>query len=91
MSTHTPGPWKVETRTRSGEFVRTTHITGPDGAHLANVGPCNIEANARLIASAPDLLAALKRALSLVEELPHPNNYMAATIRETIAIAEGRA
>ena len=64
MSAHTPGPWKVETRTTRGEFVRTTHITTPDGSHLANVGPCNIDANARLIASAPDLLASLCAVLS---------------------------
>lgn len=56
---HTSGPWKVETRIKSGEFVRTAHIVTPDGSHLANVGPCNIDANARLIAAAPDLLAAL--------------------------------
>ena len=61
---HTPGPWKVETRTQRGEFVQTSHITTPDGSHLANVGPCNIDANARLIASAPDMLAFAKRVAS---------------------------
>lgn len=56
---HTPGTWKVQERKIEGEFVTTTHIVSQDDSHIAIVGPCNIEANARLIAAAPDLLAAL--------------------------------
>ena len=92
MKTHTPGPWKIEMRTRSGEFVRTTHITGTDGSHLANVGPCSIDANARLIAAAPDLLAALEDIVYLADtsDFYLPRNWL-ADARAAIAKAEGNA
>lgn len=60
MSKNTPGPWKIEKRTTRGEFVTTTHIVSKDGDHIAEVGPCNIEANARLVAAAPELLEILE-------------------------------
>lgn len=59
QTTFTPGPWHVEPRTTRGEFVATTHIVSGDESHIAVVQPCAIEANARLIAAAPELLAAL--------------------------------
>ena len=47
---HTPGPWTVDNQ----------YIHGPDGIRfLAVAGDGAGQANARLIASAPDLLAAL--------------------------------
>ena len=47
---HTPGPWTVDNQ----------YIHGPDGIRfLAVAGDVAGQANARLIASAPDLLAAL--------------------------------
>lgn len=57
---HTPGPWKVESRTTQGQFVTETHIVAEDGSHIAEVSPCEIEPNARLIAAAPELLEALR-------------------------------
>jgi hypothetical protein len=56
MSAHTPGPWVAET---SGLPLA---VTTEDGRHLATVYPSRDEgrANARLIAAAPDLLAALR-------------------------------
>lgn len=55
MNKHTPGPWVVSTNN-----PRTVkHASGPV---LADCGPMNNSeafANARLIAAAPDLLAAL--------------------------------
>lgn len=59
---HTPGPWKVDA---------ASYIRGPKGEHLAGVmsysetvakGPLPQDANARLIAAAPDMLAMLKAA-----------------------------
>jgi hypothetical protein len=61
----TPGPWEIENRTKQGEFCITTHIVAKDKSHLAIITPCNIEANARLIAAAPALLAALIDLLKL--------------------------
>jgi hypothetical protein len=61
--THTPGPWTV----RIGQDAL---VTCPDGRSFdigdAIYHPDNI-ANARLIAAAPDLLAALKDVLSQFE------------------------
>lgn len=59
MRKYTKGPWRVEKRTTPGEFVTTTHIVSADGSHIANVGPCDIDKNAPLIAASPDLLEAL--------------------------------
>lgn len=61
---HTPGPWRYEKSQISGGF----YITGSNeygGMILPILGracnfPRNVEANARLIAAAPDLLEALK-------------------------------
>ena len=62
---HTPGPWYA-----SGSYIEKT----PSGHRFTiaevfrhNVGQC--KANARLIAAAPDLLAACELALTLLEDL----------------------
>lgn len=66
-SDHTPGPWACTTRQGSWDWV-VYSASDPnievcqmfhDGTHFNEVG----EANARLIAAAPDLLAALELAL----------------------------
>ena len=54
MSKHTPGPWLTE------PSVRGFEITAND----VRIGEARDEANARLMAAAPELLAALKRTLS---------------------------
>ena len=58
---HTPGPWDLD---RSG-FIREAR--GPDGCGILIASACDLsrsasegEANARLIAAAPELLAALE-------------------------------
>lgn len=59
---HTPGPWQVDVYVVTGAtFVE--QVGGPSLAHvLGKPGPLEpyIAANARLIAAAPDLLAACK-------------------------------
>lgn len=60
----TPGLWKIEQRTTTGEFVTTTHIVSKNGSHVAIIGPCSITANARLIAAAPELFYALSAMLN---------------------------
>lgn len=74
---HTPGPWRVdETKALGAYGVWTEAATHPghDGAgypsQICSVGPTNKEiprdqrdANARLIAAAPELLAACKMLL----------------------------
>jgi hypothetical protein len=87
---HTPGPWVA---TNCGSHIQVHREGWPrDAWSVCSFGfQANDKANAKLIAAAPDLLAALKRALSLIEDLPYPENHMAATIRETISKAEGNA
>lgn len=100
MAAHTPGPWKI-----SG---LDPHVIGPvrilvmDGtdvpqsravARVIDRGP-EAEANARLIAAAPELLDACKRLLKFNEELCADihvsEHYPSAELARTaIAKAEG--
>lgn len=91
MSKHTPGPWETK---HHGEW-----ITGKDAVHGEVViakAEFDWEANARLIAAAPDLLL---RATALLEaldrDLPHNMKHHAAgerfNLRAAIAKAEGDA
>jgi len=63
MSKHTPGPWAVDRYCRDitpvGRYLRIAEIPG----HRENDTPDSQEreANARLIAAAPDLLALVER------------------------------
>lgn len=68
---HTPGPWQVEGVRHSGDLKighdTRLHMVGPDGDAVAAVfydmATGRGYADARLIAAAPDMLAALDRAL----------------------------
>ena len=55
---HTPGPWSVN-------FKKFSEVRAENGAVIADckklTGLVNLQANARLVAAAPDLLAALDR------------------------------
>ena len=67
MADHTPGPWHV-----CGDMIRST-VSNAAMRSVAKVyvsqmhGKPEAAANARLIASAPDLLAVLKRVLGNTE------------------------
>lgn len=52
---HTPGPWKLCRETTPGEFVTDRRIRTHDGSHIAHVGPCNIDAMARMGHGAEEL------------------------------------
>lgn len=98
--THTQGPW-TWTRTKA---PATWNIWGDDGIRLAEVvsGPAQFnragfvdedeptqgQANARLIAAAPDLLLVAKCALAMVSEGAGPPDW--DWIREVIAKAQGK-
>lgn len=63
---HTPGPWTCEVRRYpNGKLVAIPYLyapNAPDGQrHLGEVWGDAPEANARLIAAAPDLLTSLRR------------------------------
>ena len=84
-TSHTPGPWEVF-NSHTGPYV----IDSAEQGAICKLEWClEAEANARLIASAPELLAALKRLLSDVIVC-----YDVGVLREAraaIAKAEGSA
>ncbi len=85
---HTPGPWAYEVD-ESGASVFMDD-SDPGRAYVAEVSSQPEQtANARLIAAAPDLLAALKRVMAewLLVQAVSVNNYDAAM--SAIAKAEG--
>lgn len=57
---HTPGPWSMEKRVRSNFHQSGYRIWNPELTEIIAAAENN-EANARLIAAAPDLLAALEQ------------------------------
>jgi hypothetical protein len=106
---HTPGPWEIAEagswkdgkRTSTEYFVRRP---GDDVAIASEIiDPANndepSEANARLIAAAPDLLAELERSIDVIQALHgdvawdtfHNNAPEMKRIRAAIAKAKGAA
>lgn len=80
MSGHTPGPWSVS-RFTTGPY--RYDIVGPNGEDIGYANPSDgadeptfypVEANLRLMAAAPDLLAALK---AVVERIDGDNWFIA--------------
>jgi hypothetical protein len=79
MSKHTPGPWLIEPDVYSvGVYSLLTAIDTSDAEE---------QANARLIAAAPELLQALKKVLKTYDEQLYTQDWDA--IRRVIAKAEG--
>jgi hypothetical protein len=73
VSKHTPGPWAVECDTQDSTLQRVYRVAnGRLHELVAEVGHFQQDideqnANARLIAAAPDLLDALKNTLRMLE------------------------
>ena len=90
---HTPGPWTCDNEKDMFDTdERTWNVTGADGTFLAYGIPWEQEANARLIAAAPELLHELQRLLSMWEEaIGWEPDYMdmADSARKVIAKATG--
>jgi hypothetical protein len=95
---HTPGPWRV----RGGAAkVFAYDIVGPNGEDIGYANSSDgadepamypVEANARLIAAAPDLIEALRGILEIGKrDLSNPkyDGYFASAVA-AIAKAEGR-
>jgi len=66
MSGHTPGPWEVEVD-KSGEVTVYEAVTRENIDICTMGGNTNDGSNGRLVASAPDLLQALKLALAALD------------------------
>lgn len=74
MSEYTKGPWSIDQDDRPG-YAWNRHIYGPDGlaiCFMAHSGEkfksAKDEANATLVAAAPDLLSAAEEALLLLQK-----------------------
>jgi hypothetical protein len=92
MSAHTPGPWRL-TDERGSRWVQS-EIEDVVCRVFSSGGKARYEADSRLIAAAPDLLAALRAIVqSLADQddeglIEHAEPMIAA--RAAIARAEGR-
>ena len=96
MSNHTPGPWRVEHSTAKG-YLYMSYLYS-DEHHIISVGGSSIskgenKANARLIAAAPDLLAACEAVWQSCDRegrIMLPSNGTTITaLRAAIAKAKG--
>jgi hypothetical protein len=100
MAKHTPGPWvvgpiialeNISITSENGESViGTAKNLEIYAATYRNLRPlaAECEANARLIAAAPDLLAACIDALEVEEKMAQcPDSELAARLRAAIAKA----
>jgi len=96
--THTPAPWFAEPQGKRNWIVKSDDygtIVHRNCYPDENVDR-SVEADARLIATAPDLLAALKETLEAIEivtpDAPEPlPDSVIAKARAAVAKAEGRA
>ena len=97
---HTPGPWEVSEEWH-GDLYIDSYIEGEGDTALAKIvnNVCKTdqaEANARLIAAAPDLLEACKEALNVLEDwddLNQPDDgpewLFVTAMKDAIAKAQG--
>ena len=106
---HTPGPWEIETAVKGTNWeLYPAHNRYPCQQPIAQGWASDIgerhdavaEANARLIAAAPDMLEALKEVLPVLEGLAKERHVMVGEarrgghrdkLRAAIAKAEGGA
>ena len=89
-SKHTPGPWRVGVTSDAGEV----DVIAEGGWFVAvacdSAGDGDTEANANLIAAAPDMLEALEKLVSRIDETRGPTADTAlAAARAAIKKARG--
>lgn len=93
MSKHTPGPWYVDTQAKRADYIRAVGDELPGTCAVAQMcsrgGWSESNANARLIAAAPDLLEALELCLHAVKLAGWEGDYSAQKARAAIAKATG--
>ena len=91
---HTPGPWRFAKDGHEPYWNVDMPLPGLPGYGYANAMVYTTEADARLIAAAPELLHELQHLLSMWEEsIGWEPDYMdmADSARKAIAKAEGRS
>ena len=85
MSMHTPGPWHTQEEDKEDRGFRIMiHTKHGPVAYLYKTFWANGQdaANARLITAAPDMLAALKQAVSQTPEASDVRRVMSAAIEK---------
>lgn len=95
MSKHTPGPWDVKDMPHWGKGVRRAIHGATQAPPIAQIcgdprSAAENDANARLIAAAPDLLAALEMVAERFPggtELDPHAKHLQAVARRAIALA----
>lgn len=104
MAHHTPGPWNIHSTYDGSLPWKYATIEAPELEDQPGLGICYVqslisgqdEANARLIAAAPELLHALKRAKSALARLTGMDGVMfsaleKSTLRDLIESAIAKA
>lgn len=94
MSAHTPGPWRVDAITNSLGTIETADGVSIGQAfqvrpHRDDLHSIERKANARLMAAAPDLLAALEEAIEYIPA--RDRSVLIAKARAAIAKATGES
>ena len=84
---HTPGPWFCFKNEDGKILINDSEI---DAFPIAEIYGVQDEQNARLIAASPDLLAALKAAVDLMEQEDFATLTLVPKFRAVIAKAEGK-
>ena len=91
MSAHTPGPWVVHSR--AGQHEDGFAPIYADGKQVAcaesTVPDAQVDANARLISAAPDLLAALQE-LAIHHKATCKDPRCDASLRAWVVIAKAK-
>src|SRR5690606_22673320 len=69
-ATHTPGPWRIESRLGGFDIIGPNnedlaYVNVSDGLDEPTIYPC--KANANLIAAAPELADAAERAIKIIK------------------------
>ncbi len=84
---HTAGPWNCNRASAAGRNIIVSETAPLDIAVLSNRDKtqAEIDANSRLIASAPTMLKTLQRAAYLLAELPNQTPQMLALRSEIVA------
>jgi hypothetical protein len=79
MVEHTPGPWRTGTKRYMADPL---YIEAGEGVNFTIIGKARTLADARLIAAAPDLLAACERAVDLLHKYANDaSSHRTSTIR----------
>lgn len=85
---HTPGPWEISVDTHGNLDICMTGA----GDMIADLKDClNAEANASLIAAAPELLEAAKDALQSLKRLSDAEGAYRITVIQELESAIGKA